>query len=140
MVLWYLHTEKMGKERLFSMTGKGTNRSNNLIKSDKSSSRKYTCTLKETSQVRLQCSFKMKYVLGSGTNTFSEDGCHLWLGKMITSITSDIQVCSPANPPAAMVQVWCIILRNASERSLYGKLAAPHSINMKCNGDSFDIP
>lgn len=87
------------------MTGKCANRSNDLIKSDKSSSRKHNYTLKQTYQGRLWCSFqnRMKYGLSSGPNTVSEDACHLWSGKLITSITSDLQVFSyrinVANPP-----------------------------------------
>lgn len=91
----------MGEERFFSVTGKGTSRSNDLIKSDKSSSRKYTYTLRQTSQGRLWCNFqnKLNYALNSGTNTVSEDACHLWSGKLIIPITSDLQVYSHANPP-----------------------------------------
>lgn len=67
-------------------------------------SRKYNYTLRLTSQGKLQCSFqnKTKDISSSGTNTVSEDACHLWYRrsiKMITSITSDLQGYSCANPP-----------------------------------------
>lgn len=60
-LLWYLHMEKMSKERFFIMTGKVANRSNDLTKSDNSSSKKYNYTLKQTSQGFYGALFKIRW-------------------------------------------------------------------------------